>query len=698
MSAQLLRHGIARQFLYLTCHRRSSSQAALALSSLSTDQSHPEPVETSLGHSSQQSDTPVSRNLLKFTKAESYLASIRAAGLEPTLMDVEKFKPAKHSRPDTKKYADEYRDLVDALCRAFSKDQLRHFTKLYKLDSKWSRSKRRKIEYAESIIEQQWDWPSLKEMERKRIDKTEVMSKQFAVTPSELFLILGKDGADLLQLSIQYNVHISLASGPLALQVEGLRGVLKQLTEHIDTLKKDIKHEIFDLPTRRSIPPDLVQRISRLAGAYVENYGSEGKIRIFARNDSSMRHAERLAIRASLEEGGGAETNILCYEPPDVKSRSPVPTSLPHYYYAYPFLTPSPFPWTVQSGGAFRIRRITDWLSLNAYEDITKTGGLANNDVRFMDFTQKEKDLCQAIPKTPDECTASGHRLITASNRLGHLLSSGETPHQTNLLPPLRGRMPLPQILRELQSIKPQMTFIPSFPTSALLDSRSQRRIFHRLVYRTLRNSLSDATPWQVVTFETELLPIPFLNTGGDNIAKVTSSATNPNLYNSSVAQCRIGKETIINLMIPDRPMDLQFSVFDYHQVSEQQLPQLSDYHIRLREFTTSGEGSHVQPYPPPNFDFQGHTYYLYDTWSLQQTTQHITVSTSSRDDSVQQRIPVTYEKVLDLEGGQQLQQCKVHLDSSSDMNWKIFLAACDQLSVASAQSRSQEAKIEYSG
>jgi len=35
---------------------------------------------------------------------------------------------------------------------------------------------------------------------------------------------------------------------------------------------------MFELPTRRSIPPDLVQRISRLAGAYVENYGDEGKV------------------------------------------------------------------------------------------------------------------------------------------------------------------------------------------------------------------------------------------------------------------------------------------------------------------------------------------------------------------------------------------------------------------------------------
>lgn len=46
------------------------------------------------------------------------------------------------------------------------------------------------------------------------------------------------DGADLLQLSMQYNVYISLTPSPLALRVEGLRGSLKGLTEYISSLKK----------------------------------------------------------------------------------------------------------------------------------------------------------------------------------------------------------------------------------------------------------------------------------------------------------------------------------------------------------------------------------------------------------------------------------------------------------------------------
>lgn len=98
-------------------------------------------------------------------------------------------------------------------------------------------------------------------------------------------------------MSAEYNVHMSLTQNPLALRVEGLRGSLKRLTEHISKLKKvcipcwdlftflsrlfyneGIVEEVFASPLRRPISQDLVQRISRLTGAFVENVGSKGKV------------------------------------------------------------------------------------------------------------------------------------------------------------------------------------------------------------------------------------------------------------------------------------------------------------------------------------------------------------------------------------------------------------------------------------
>jgi hypothetical protein len=45
------------------------------------------------------------------------------------------------------------------------------------------------------------------------------------------------DGAELLQMSMDYNVHIAVTRSPLALRVEGLRASLSALSEHITAVK-----------------------------------------------------------------------------------------------------------------------------------------------------------------------------------------------------------------------------------------------------------------------------------------------------------------------------------------------------------------------------------------------------------------------------------------------------------------------------
>ncbi|KAI6153500.1 hypothetical protein BKA82DRAFT_4090668 [Pisolithus tinctorius] len=688
MAAPLLQHSTIRRCLFPKCYKKFLSQAVLASPSASTGQCGDVQPNNSAARVTRQQeatqpDTLANKSFLDLTKVENYLTSIRSSGSQPTIEDIEGFRPSRHSRPGTKKYANEYRDLLGTLCRAFSKDQLRHFTELYKLDPWWSRAKRRKAEYAESIIERGWGWPSLKELEERRVDRTEVISKSFPMTPSELFVVLGKDGADLLQLSIQYNVHISLVPDPLALHVEGLRGALKQLTEHIDMLRKDIKEEIFELPTRRTIPQASIQRISRLAGAYVENYGDGGKVRISSREDGSMRNAQRLATRASMEEGSDAQVNVLCYELPDSNSSSMVPTSMLHYYSAYPFLSPTPFPWTMHTGSAFRIRRIADWLGLNSREDITKAGGLLNSEARFKDFTGKEIDLREAVLNLPTGDGRGDHRLITAS--LGHLLlSPGEDSRAGSLLHPLRGRMSLRKVLGWFQTARPPMVFVPSVPPSALPVPPAKRRTFHRLVYNTLpcgSTHMSDLLPSLVIKVEAECSS----HSSSENSSTISCSEP-------SAPQYWIGQEVLLNLMIPDRPMDLQFSVFDYQPISEEQLPDLKDYLMRLREYATPGAGDHNPLYPPATFDFNGRTFHLHDNWSLHRSVDFVNLPARFPDEgSAYPRMRVFHEKILDLEAGQQSELCQLKLDSSSDSSWRSFLTACDQLTAPLSQARSKE-------
>lgn len=156
------------------------------------------------------------RNPLEPNNVDLYLASLRAAGKEPTIDDINSCRPKTRPNENSSKYAEEYSGLVDRLCRSFSKDQLRHFGEYFRdahgLEGKWVKPGRRKSEYAECIVEKVWGWPNLKELERKRRDATEVTMRcrafhayplsvvvfdnmsfiAFPVTASELFLLLGQ--------------------------------------------------------------------------------------------------------------------------------------------------------------------------------------------------------------------------------------------------------------------------------------------------------------------------------------------------------------------------------------------------------------------------------------------------------------------------------------------------------------------------
>jgi hypothetical protein len=133
-------------------------------------QQAPKPTEGGNGSRS------IARNPLEPNKVDLYLTSLSAAGPEPTLVDIERCRPKGHSDPLSPQYAEDYNALVDTLCRSFTKKQLRRFVDLYGIPGLRSRSTR-KLQYAENIIEKQWDWPSLKDMQNLRRDATEVSTK-----------------------------------------------------------------------------------------------------------------------------------------------------------------------------------------------------------------------------------------------------------------------------------------------------------------------------------------------------------------------------------------------------------------------------------------------------------------------------------------------------------------------------------------
>lgn len=107
-------------------------------------------------------------------KVDAYLASLRVEGIEPTLADLERLAPKRIPSPNSPKYAEAYNKALSRLCRTFSKDQLRRFCHELHLASKRSR---RKVDFAEAIMEKAWGWKNLQELEEQKRGASEILVK-----------------------------------------------------------------------------------------------------------------------------------------------------------------------------------------------------------------------------------------------------------------------------------------------------------------------------------------------------------------------------------------------------------------------------------------------------------------------------------------------------------------------------------------
>lgn len=106
---------------------------------------------------------------------------------------------------------------------------------------------------------------------------------------------------------------------------------------------------------------------------------------------------------------------LLSYIPLEQSSSTPVPTNLfPRTYHAYPFLSPFPLPWTINTSGTFRVRRVSEWLGVDARENIQESGGF--NKGRFVTLSRyvipEEGDFYMPSPSL---CDSSASPLISRS-------------------------------------------------------------------------------------------------------------------------------------------------------------------------------------------------------------------------------------------------------------------------------------------
>ncbi|KAI8980691.1 hypothetical protein BD414DRAFT_444068 [Trametes punicea] len=660
-----------------------------------------------------------------FSRVQSYLASINATGAEPTLEDLEQCRPRVQPPPHTPQYVEAYTELINTLCRSFTKEQLRKFLVQVLGTSRHCAKNRRKAEYAESIVEQLWKWPTLKELEKAKRDRTEIVSKAFPVTASELFLILGKDGMDLLRLSKEYDVHISMQRKPMALRVEGTRRSLRGLGERIYSLKQSFITETYNLPSPTPIPLGLVQRISRLASAYVENDpSSPGKVKIVARDQHGLTAAKRLASRAIHELEETSKIPLLTYLPPGASDLA----MYPHNYALYPHFPPRSLPFTMNNSGTFRLRRVGEWLTSDFREDVHRTGGLAGGNGQVMTTSKQQVQLRDVLLHDLPEGIDQSRVAVQAS--MGHVLltrQSGE--QQATLTPPLMGEYPFSKVREWIAQNPVKMTFVPDFPLPLLNTPPERESVKQRLVYHALPSgtegsgststSSSPSTHWRKVlslevkiaesqAFETKQasrteMPQRDLEEGLsladlEDTQRPLSTASPMEapsipILDPSEVYCWAGIEADLNLMIPDRPMDLQFTVRSSTVLSESQQPaEFQQFVAELRAYLQGSENAEP-PSPPLLLAYGGERYILHSNMSVRQSEEM--VSDSGRPTLKElnhDKVELTRalcESTLDLETNQKSVHCEVFCaEMASETAWMRFLRDCDRLSALREQAR----------
>ncbi|KAF7347747.1 hypothetical protein MVEN_01532100 [Mycena venus] len=475
-------------------------------------------------------------------------------------------------------------------------------------------------------------------------------------------------------------------NNPLALQVEGPIGSIKTVKEHVADLNASIVEDVFELPVDKSIRSDLLQRISRLSGALTQNFG-ENKVRLsfIKTQPRTALVAKRLAARAVCEANDSRQKQLFFHLPPLPPNPDPLvaSTAFPHDYALYPFLSPRSLPWTVNTSGVFRVKRVEDFLGTGAAEDLRKTGGLLMGRGRLVTLQRQEVDLRTLLLADYSESPFSS-RVISAS--IGHVLVTSP-PGRVSIAPPLplQGQWKLPHFLGWMEKQSEPTVFSPTIPAGVLESRPIQPKMLHRLIYHA--NAENDTIAARKIMQVELVLPRSIKESSAiqPESSDQSSELEEPAFLESFHPTCWVGRKVDLDVMMPDRPTDIRFSIFDSTVLASDEWPvTLAEYISNLRAFLLYQDRDASQPETPLTVVHEDVTYVLHTSSTVRQNSE----PTQPGDPS---GVRTVTESALDLEGDQKSTSCEVIWDDiSSEAGWKFFLRQCDSISTTSTPTPKQ--------
>ncbi|KAF8622882.1 hypothetical protein AX15_006647 [Amanita polypyramis BW_CC] len=614
-------------------------------------------------------------SVLERNKLQEYL-NLVASSNELTVQDIERHKPDKHAPPGTSRYESNYEELVKTLSRSFTVKQLKDTHRLFGIELPKKRTKR---EFAISIIERQWRWPSLSESLKQRRDRTEVISQVFPLNTQEAFLLLGKDGSNLHTLSYKYNVRASFTPDPFSLTVKGVRGSVEKIARYINAFKSDVVEDIFRLPTEQEVSPKLSQRVSRLSGALVESRDKHSLRVTYHGGEPRAKHiAKALTLQAAYESLEQAPL-LASVSKTNTFSSLTSNIELSHGFSLYPFIPVYSLPWTMMDGSVFRVRDVGGWFD---YNEMKHTTMLSRDHLTIGIDGQVEdlrKRLLGGFANTVDSEKTSNSLHVS----LGHSLLYVPSTASNAFIPPVTGNSPLPELLQKVKKLNKQQIFVPSIPKQLMELIPHRQRLLHRLIYHAVPKVTDCSTAlapinFVMLEFKHDLLPTTEENATIDSNSadKIDDSPDKgEETLGISGYVCSTGSVSMTDLLLPERVMDLRFSIVNASDTPESQWPKgLHGYRETLNDLSTSSlDASRANA--PRTLSNNDTTFVLRSSTLIRQSIdslQHISSNTGA--------IQIVSESVLDLNSNEKYATCKVTCDDLSENSWEQLMLACDWL------------------
>lgn len=577
------------------------------------------------------------------SRIEAFLQDLDVRAKQgPSLQDFENMKPVSSAGPQSVGYRQEYDQATKRIIRAFQSSQLIELVNLSGYEGKIPMTSR---ELVEILLDRVWEWPLPEDVAKRHKEETEKVIAEIPVSTSLVLLLLVEDPHVFPKLEKRFKLNLSLdTSKGTVLQAAGVTPDLERLAAYLAQRELELVSASSDIITGDLLTPSLLQTAIKATKCHIETSMSDEKIHFTAFDDTAIKAAQRLVERLVAQSSREKKTLLIAQQSLKLSSRSQDPD-----YALLPFFPSKAMPTLLGGSRLFRVHKVS--------RPSDDTGRSSEVTTTFVGLPSPNFDLeQQAIHNSV--IIDGTERSLTAS--LGHIVFSSLSKEITA---PVPGSWTLGHGLKRLAEYPLSRHFIPSQPSPLLHQNPSAVSTVHRAIYygRTPSDPPADriTIPRNNVFVLDVLMRQEVSSPELDDLDEQEQEVI-AIVPSNGPTRCRSGSEQTVDVLLPDRYMDMRLTIQELKPVKDELEPKvIQEYIAELSRFLNFQVDQ--QPTAPQSFDYEGMTYVLDTSSSIRQTKETLLSQTNGWEDSFNtysQYIEATSETSLDLESKDKSMHC----------------------------------------